>query len=151
MPPYRPVVMGPRFRGDDGWCGALARTLVARCFNDDVGNRSVPRAFELHRSLRMIRVIEHVFAEVALAAVGFGLGCVALDVAVLAAGGVFGRTRLHIVGAAIGVVVINARRRDRRRVVRGAGGKEKADDRERDQTSRSFLSHANPGVIERTL
>jgi len=35
-------------------------------------------------------MVQHVFAEVALAAVGLRLSGVALDVAILAAGGIFG-------------------------------------------------------------
>src|SRR5713226_2717886 len=41
--------------------------------------------------LRPARVVQHVFAEIALAAVGAGVGVGALDVAVLAAGEIFGR------------------------------------------------------------
>src|SRR5260370_13450423 len=58
---------------------------------------------------RPVRMIQHVFAEIALAAVGAGVGVVALDVAVLAAGDVFRRADPDTVGAAEGVVVIAAR------------------------------------------
>src|SRR6202035_6047803 len=42
-------------------------------------------------NLRMVRMVQHIFAEVALAAVGAGVGVVALNVAIFAAGGVFPR------------------------------------------------------------
>lgn len=87
----------------------------------------------------MLRMVQHVFAEVALAAIGLGLGGIAHDIAILAAGGIFGRAGLHIVGTAIGVVVIDALRRDRGRIMRRrAGGQRKAHDRERDQVCRGF-------------
>src|SRR6266566_541470 len=37
----------------------------------------------------MLRVVQHVFAEVALAAIGFRFGPLSLDVAILAAGDIF--------------------------------------------------------------
>jgi len=67
-------------------------------------------------------MVQHVFAEIALATVGLCLRCIALNVAILAAGGIFGRAGLHIVGTAIGVVVIDALRRDQGRIMRRAGG-----------------------------
>ena len=54
----------------------------------------------------MIRMVQHVFAEVALFAVGAALGVVALNVAVLAAGDIFRRTGLDVVGAAERVIVV---------------------------------------------
>src|SRR4249919_3805871 len=51
-------------------------------------------------SSRGTGVIQHVFAEIALAAVGAGIGVDALDVAVLAAGDIFRRAGRDIVGAA---------------------------------------------------
>ena len=55
--------------------------------------------------LRPDRIVQHVFAEVALAAIGARGGVAALDVAILAAGDVFRRAGLDIVGAAERVVV----------------------------------------------
>jgi hypothetical protein len=56
--------------------------------------------------LRTSRIVQHVFAEVALAPVGAVFGDGALGVAVLAAGDVFRRAGLDIVGAAERVIVI---------------------------------------------
>jgi hypothetical protein len=60
------------------------------------------------------RIVEHVFAEIALPTVGGRLGLLPLDVAILAAGDIFGRALLDIVGAAECVVAtcrIGQRRR----------------------------------------
>ena len=48
---------------------------------------------------------QHVFAEVALAAVGAGVGVVALRIAILPAGDVLRRPDCDIVGPAEGIVV----------------------------------------------
>jgi hypothetical protein len=52
----------------------------------------------------MVRMAQHVFAEIALAAVGAGVSVGALDVAILAAGDVFVRAGRDILGAAVRVV-----------------------------------------------
>src|ERR1700724_3824186 len=57
----------------------------------------------------MVRMVQHLFAEVALAAVGARGGVVAGNVAVLAAGDIFHRAGRNIVGAAEGVVVFAER------------------------------------------
>jgi hypothetical protein len=57
--------------------------------------------------LRMVRMVHHVFAEIALRPVGLRIGVVALNVAVLAAGDIFRRAH-RIAGAAERVVVIAA-------------------------------------------
>src|SRR6266571_278954 len=53
--------------------------------------------------LRPAWIVQHVFAEIALAAVGASFDLGACDVAVLAAGDIFRRARRYIVGAAVGV------------------------------------------------
>src|ERR1700676_2153373 len=53
----------------------------------------------------MVRMVHHVFAEVALPAVGAAVGVDALNVAILAAGDIFRRAHRNIVGAAERVVV----------------------------------------------
>src|SRR6266581_7184232 len=76
-----------------------------------------PRRLVLNRSSFMVisrflgtlRMVQHVFAEVALAAVGARGGVVALNVAVLAAGDIFGGACRNIVGAAEGIVVLGKR------------------------------------------
>jgi hypothetical protein len=55
--------------------------------------------------LRMVRMVQHVFAEIALRAVGLRIVVVALDVAILAAGDIFRGAHRDIVGAAERVVV----------------------------------------------
>jgi hypothetical protein len=55
--------------------------------------------------LRPNRIVQHVFAEIALLLVGAGRGVAALNVAVLAAGDIFGRADLHVVGAAERVII----------------------------------------------
>jgi hypothetical protein len=82
--------------------------------------------------LRMVRMVQHVVAEIALAAVGAGVGVVALDVAVLAAGDVFRRTDRDIVGAAEGVVVIAARNGHGRLPPLEAAREQRGDEQERD-------------------
>src|SRR5258705_12590257 len=57
------------------------------------------------KTLRPVRVVQHVFAEIALAAVGARGGVVAEHVAVFATGGVFAGADRDIVGAADRVVV----------------------------------------------
>ena len=56
--------------------------------------------------LRPHRVVQHVFAEVALTAVGARGGVAPYHVAVLAAGDIFRRTDRDIVGAADRVVIL---------------------------------------------
>src|SRR5580692_11030625 len=55
--------------------------------------------------LRVFRMVQHVFAEIALFAIGAGVGVGVLDVAILAAGDVFRRAGRDIFGAAERVVV----------------------------------------------
>src|SRR5438132_2371719 len=62
---------------------------------------------------RFARVVEHVFAEIALRAVGARFGLGAHGVALLAADDIGRRARLDIVGAAIGVVIGGAVDHDR--------------------------------------
>lgn len=57
----------------------------------------------------MIRMVQHVLAEIALTAIGARIGIVALNIAVLAAGDIFRRTGLDVVGAAERIVVIAIR------------------------------------------
>ena len=78
-----------------------------------------------HLTSRPLGMVQHVFAEVALAAVGAGGRSAALDVPVLAAGHVFGRTG-SIAAALADRVVIIAAHRHRRLVARGAGGEKEA-------------------------
>src|SRR3954463_125731 len=52
------------------------------------------------RCSRPARIVQHVFAEIALAAVGARVGVGALDVTVLAAGDIFRRAHRNIAGAA---------------------------------------------------
>src|SRR5438552_5182357 len=59
----------------------------------------------LSLNLRPHRIVQHVLAEVALAAVGARFGIAALDVAVLAAGDIFRRADRDVVGAAGRIVV----------------------------------------------
>ena len=66
-------------------------------------------------------MVQHVFAKVALAAVGAGGGSIALDVAVLAAGHVFGRARRIAAALADRIVIVAARReKDQRSALRMA-------------------------------
>src|SRR5258707_2420248 len=88
-----------------------------------------------------VRMIQHVFAEVALAAVGAGVGIVALDVAVLAAGDVFRRADRDIVGAAEGVVVIAAGNGHGRLAPLEAAREQRGDEHERDQEPHGVKSH----------
>ncbi|MFK4537356.1 hypothetical protein ABIA00_005539 [Bradyrhizobium ottawaense] len=67
-------------------------------------------------------MVQHVFAEVALAAICTGGGGVALNVAILAAGHVF-RRALRIAPAQADRIVVVAAHRHRRLVARGAGGR----------------------------
>src|ERR1700724_841126 len=66
-------------------------------------------SFMMASCLGPCRVVQHVFAEIALRAVGARVGVVALNVAILAAGDIFRRAHRDIVGAAKRVVVIAAR------------------------------------------
>jgi len=54
---------------------------------------------------RVLRVIQHVFAEVALLAVGARAGSVALSVAIPAAGDILRRADCDIVGTAERVII----------------------------------------------
>src|SRR5438270_5201775 len=87
------------------------------CTAGGYGSRPSPGRPEL----RLVRRVDHGFAQVLLRAVGLGGGVAALDVAVLAAGDVFGRADRDIVGAADRVVVF-AKAGDGAVVTRSAGG-----------------------------
>ena len=64
---------------------------------------------ERKTALRMIRVVHHVFAKIALPTVGARLGPLALHVAIPAAGDIFRRAgRYGVVGAAVGIIVVIA-------------------------------------------
>src|ERR1700682_2883828 len=98
----------------------------------------------VHDSLPMsrpLRMIQHVFAEIALAAVGARVGVVALDVAVLAAGDIFWRADRDIVGAAEGVVVIATRDGHGRLSALEAARKQRRDEHERNERSCEVTSH----------
>jgi hypothetical protein len=95
---------------------------------DEAGHDGVIGSVNLARVLAalVIRMVQHVFAEIALAAVGARVGGVALNVAILAAGDVFRRAGLDIVGAAERVVVIAVRIDQRRLSALEATGRRRA-------------------------
>src|SRR5258707_5650409 len=90
--------------------------------------------------LRLERRVDHGFAQVLLRAVGLGGGVAALDVAVLAAGHVFGRADRDVVGAADRVVVL-AEAGDGNVVAGRAGGEREGGKRESAEAYRNFSSH----------
>src|SRR5262245_17695155 len=100
--------MGPCVRRDDSEFVARTGPSHVQYRPDSIASTSVP-------------VVQHVFAEIALGAIGFRLGPLPHDVAVLAAGDIGGRAGLTTVGTAIGIIVVIARGRDRL-VARRAGG-----------------------------
>src|SRR5947199_1174008 len=104
------------------------------CTAGGYGSRPSPGRPEL----RLVRRVDHRFAQVLLRAVGLGGGVAALDVAVLAAGDVFGRADRDIVGAADCIVVL-AEAGDRDLIAGSAGGERK---RQRYGNGRNDLSHA---------
>jgi hypothetical protein len=67
------------------------------------------------------RIVQHVFGEIALPTVGAHFGVLPLDVAILAAGDIFGRALLDVVGAAEGVVVTSGIGQRRRSPLEAAG------------------------------
>jgi hypothetical protein len=92
-------------------------------------------------------MVHHVFAEIALAAVGARVGVTVLDVAILAAGDVVVRTGREIFGTAERVVV--AGRVDHGRLSPlEAAGKQRRDQQESDS---EFRFHAHiPGLMVRS-
>src|SRR6266481_8607782 len=93
---------------------------------------------------RPVRMIQHVFAEIALAAVGAGVGVVALDVAFLSACDIFRRADRDIFGAAEGIVVIAARNGHGRLPPLEAAREQRGDEQERDVEPHGVKSH-KPG------
>src|SRR6185369_10679047 len=90
--------------------------------------------------LRPHRIVEHVFAEIALRAIGARLGPGARGVALLAADDVGGRAGLGVVGAADGVVIRRRRLRgvDRHRLAAlEATGEQGHDDKQSKERSHS--------------
>src|SRR6516164_3666686 len=85
-------------------------------------------------------MVEHILSEIALPAVGARDRIAALDIAVLAAGDVFGRTGGIATGAADGIVVI-VQRRNRRLVARCAGGENTSEQDSAGETRRDDLVH----------
>ena len=88
--------------------------------------------------LRPRRIVQHVFAEIALAAVGARVGVGALDVAVLAAGDIFGRAGRDIVGAAERVVVAAGIDHGRLSALEAAG-EQRRDDEQSEMSGRAEL------------
>src|SRR5512140_3173455 len=85
-------------------------------------------------------MVHHVFAEIALAAVGAGIGVGVLDVTVLAAGDIFAGARRDIFGAAVRVVVAAGIGHGRLSPLEAAG-KQRRDEQEGDIESRGVTSH----------
>src|SRR5205814_3321269 len=103
---------------------------------------SSPRAcFSGSCFLRMFGMVYHVFADVALAAVGARGGIVALNVAVLAAGDIFGRAGCDIVGAAEGIVILAERIGHRRLPPLEAAGKQGCCEQECEELGRCLRWH----------
>src|SRR3954467_4021623 len=91
--------------------------------------------------LRAVRMVEHIFAEIALAAVDAGVVVAALDVAVLAAIDIFLRADRDIVGAAERIVVAAGIGHGRLTALEAAG-EERGCEQERDERSYGTKSHA---------
>jgi hypothetical protein len=89
---------------------------------------------------RPVRVVQHVFAEIALAAVGAGVGVDALHVAVLAAGDIFRRADRDIVGATERIVIAAGIDHGRLTALEAAG-EEWCEQQEWDQEPRRVTSH----------
>src|SRR6478735_5315255 len=85
-------------------------------------------------------VVQHVFAEIALAAVGAGVGVDALDVAVLAAGDIFRRAGRDIVGAAERVVIAAGIDHGGLAALEAAG-EQRREERQGDEASCRVMSH----------
>jgi hypothetical protein len=86
--------------------------------------------------LRPHRIVEHVFPEIALLLVGAHDGVVALDIAIPAAGDIFGRTSRDIVGAAERVVVLVQAGEDRNLIALHAGREREHREGEREELGR---------------
>src|SRR4051794_9055576 len=89
--------------------------------------------------LRPVRRVDHRLAQVLLRAVDLGGGVAALDVAVLAAGDVFGGADGNIVGAADRIVVL-AEAGDGDLVAGGAGGERQGGECEGDEVRSHTVS-----------
>src|SRR3954469_8316796 len=98
------------------------------CTAGGFGSRPSPGRPEL----RLVRRVDHGFAQVLLRAVGLGGGVAALHVAGLAASDVFGGADRDIVGAADRVVVL-AKAGDGDLVARRAGGERERGEGEGDE------------------
>src|SRR3954470_2944883 len=90
-------------------------------------------------------MVQHVFAEVTLTAVGAGGRGTALDIAVLATGHVFGRAG-RIAAALADRVVVIAAHRHRRLVARGAGGEDDGEQHGYKQARRSGEWHTRSPI-----
>src|SRR3954454_1270561 len=106
--------------------------------------------------LRLVRRVDHGLIQIALSAGGFRGLVVALNVAVLPAGDVVGRSGGGAAGAAKGIVVIGYRG-DRSFVARGAGGEREGCEHQRNTEPRRLESHANsirsslPGLTRQSI
>jgi len=88
-------------------------------------------------------MVQHVFAEIALGVIGAGGGVGALDVAIFAAGDIFRRAGLDVVGAAEGVVVLTQRRTERKRLAAlEAAGKQGSEQQQRDAADGIVRAHS---------
>jgi hypothetical protein len=90
----------------------------------------------------VIRMVQHVFAEIALAAVGARVGIAALGVAVLAAGDVFRRARLDVIGTAKCIVVVATCCEHRRLSALEAPPEQRCGEQQSDAESCGVGSHA---------
>src|SRR5580704_10936870 len=87
-------------------------------------------------------MVQHVFAEIALLPVGARVGIAALGVAVLAAGDVFRRACLDIIGAAECIVVVTTRGQRRRLSALEAAPQQRCSEQQSDAESCGVRSHA---------
>ena len=92
--------------------------------------------------LRMVRMAQHVFAEITLAAVGACVRVGTLNIAILAAGDIFVRAGRDIVGAAERVVVAAGVDHGRLSPLEAAG-QQRRDQQETDTEPRRVTSHAS--------
>jgi len=88
--------------------------------------------------LRMVGMIQHILAEIALAAIGARVGVVALHVAILAAGDILRRALFDIVGPAECVVVIAIGVRHGRLSPFEAAAQHRRKQRQRDEMCRNI-------------
>jgi hypothetical protein len=88
-------------------------------------------------------MVHHIVGEIALTAIGARVGVVALNVAILAAGNIFGRAGRDVVGAAVRIVIAACIGHGRLSSLKTTGEERREEQKYREAGFQRPLLHSN--------